>query len=337
MTRRILMGALLVLCVSAQIPQPPKAAAETEDKDDADLTTQLAKVKRVYVDLLSGGESSVRIRDLLMASLQASRVFIVTEDEEKADAVLKGTGEDSVFNQSFSSNEGINMHTQISLPGTASGTANQARYSDRTNASVGVGETDSRHSEERKHEAVATIRLVSKDGDVLWSTTQESNGGKFLGAAADVADKVAKKLVADMKRARREAAARASKRGATDGTGYYSSHCYVQINPSSAEHHGAARIVHVGGFRTKAAKPGGRDIGNDQRKNGLDSILGSVHARAQDFRRLGAIRPGLANGRERRYGSDHLGRFDDQRAQGAGGQVLPVHVYQARPVGVDRE
>jgi len=46
------------------------------------------------------------------------------------------------------------------------------------------------------------LRLVNKDGDVIWSMTQESLGGKFLGAAADVADKIAKKLAADVRKAR---------------------------------------------------------------------------------------------------------------------------------------
>ena len=42
------------------------------------------------------------------------------------------------------------------------------------------------------------MRLVNKDGDVIWSTTQESNGGKFKGASADVAEKITKQLVADV-------------------------------------------------------------------------------------------------------------------------------------------
>jgi hypothetical protein len=44
---------------------------------------------------------------------------------------------------------------------------------------------------------------VNKDGDVIWSTTQESLGGKFRGASADVADKITRQLTADYERARR--------------------------------------------------------------------------------------------------------------------------------------
>jgi hypothetical protein len=55
-------------------------------------------------------------------------------------------------------------------------------------------------TKERKHEALATVRLVNKEGDVIWSTTQESNGAKFHGASADVAEKIARQLAADVEK-----------------------------------------------------------------------------------------------------------------------------------------
>jgi len=66
-----------------------------------------------------------------------------------------------------------------------------------------LSENDSHHSRERKHEAYASVRLCNKDGDVLWSTTQESLGGKFRGASADVAAKIAHQITLDYQRARR--------------------------------------------------------------------------------------------------------------------------------------
>ena len=65
---------------------------------------------------------------------------------------------------------------------------------------LSLSDNESVHIEERKHEAMAAVRLVTKDGDVIWSTTQESNGAKFRGASADVADKVTKQLLADVER-----------------------------------------------------------------------------------------------------------------------------------------
>lgn len=67
-------------------------------------------------------------------------------------------------------------------------------------SSIGGGDTS--EVKERKHEALATVRLVNKEGDVLWSTTQESGGAKFHGASADVAEKIAKQLVAEYERVR---------------------------------------------------------------------------------------------------------------------------------------
>jgi hypothetical protein len=181
----------LLLPVSAVRAQEP----------DAETSQQLAKVRRIYVDILTGGDAALQIRDMIMTSLQRSKQFIITENQSKADATLKGAGDDDVFTDMFQSSEGINAHTQIG-GGESAGTRNYASSSSTHNAGITVGETSSRHSEERKHEAVATVRLVSKDGDVIWSSTAESLGGKFLGASADVADKIAKQLVADFKAAK---------------------------------------------------------------------------------------------------------------------------------------
>jgi hypothetical protein len=67
---------------------------------------------------------------------------------------------------------------------------------------IGAGDSESSHSSERRHEANAAIRLVNKDGDVIWSTTQESMGGKFRGASSDVADKITRQLTEDFERAK---------------------------------------------------------------------------------------------------------------------------------------
>lgn len=166
---------------------------------------QLSKVRRIYVAILSGGDSALQIRDLLMTSLHNSKQFIITEDEDKADAVLKGAGDDDVFTDTFQSSEGIDAHSQISA-GSSQGLRNYSSSSSTHSGGLSVGENESRRTEERKHEAIATVRLVSKDGDVIWSATAESLGAKFKGASADVADKIAKRLVADYKAARQQAA-----------------------------------------------------------------------------------------------------------------------------------
>jgi hypothetical protein len=88
-------------------------AADDEQAPQDQTARQLAKVRRIYVDILTGGDTALQIRELLMTSLQRSKLFIITENEDKADAVLKGAGEDEVFTDTFQSSEGINAHSQV--------------------------------------------------------------------------------------------------------------------------------------------------------------------------------------------------------------------------------
>src|SRR6185295_6402493 len=130
---------------------------------------------------------------------------------ERADAVLRGAAEDLIYTDAFSSSEGINARaggSENSRSGASTrfnGAGGSVSRSAGRSLSVGVGENESTSTKERKHEALATVRLVNKDGDVMWSTTQESNGAKFRGASADVADKITKQLMTDYERLRRPA------------------------------------------------------------------------------------------------------------------------------------
>jgi hypothetical protein len=162
---------------------------------DAPLLT----VKRVHVERLSGGAPADSIRDMLINALQAAKIFVITEVPDKADAVLRGSADDNVFTDTFQTAEGVSARASL---GAGSG-ATRANVGKRAAASVGVGLDESEKITERKHEAMAAVRLVSVDGDVIWATTQESLGGKFKGASADVAEKVVKQLINDMEKARR--------------------------------------------------------------------------------------------------------------------------------------
>jgi hypothetical protein len=162
-----------------------------------DLSKQLLTVKRIYVDRLTGGETAAQMRDLIIASLHGAKLYILTENPERADAVLHGAAEDLIFTDQFQSSDSVDLRTGVGTGSRSSRTSTGAR-----SLSVGVGDKESTDVHERKHEALATVRLVNKDGDVIWSTTQESNGAKFRGASADVADKITHQLAADFDRAR---------------------------------------------------------------------------------------------------------------------------------------
>jgi hypothetical protein len=191
----------LAFLLSGPVDPAPPAAVED------DSLRQLLHLRRVYVDRFGGGETAAQMRDMIITALENTKLFVITENQDKADAVLRGSAEDLVYNDVHTSSDGINVHSSL---GTTTSEGESAlhggtRTDSRTSRSMGlgVGDNESSHSVERRHEANAAVRLVNKDGDVIWSTTQESLGGKFRGSSADVADKVMRKLLADYDRARK--------------------------------------------------------------------------------------------------------------------------------------
>ena len=75
--------------------------------DEHPQLLELLKVKRLYVERLAGGDTAVQIRDMLIGALQATRLFVVTENAEKADTILRGSAEDLVFTDTFQSSAGL--------------------------------------------------------------------------------------------------------------------------------------------------------------------------------------------------------------------------------------
>ena len=183
---------LFTACLLAAVTATLSSAADS-------LEAQILSLKRVHVDRLTGGETAAQMRDLIIASLQNTRLFILTENPDRADAVLRGAAEDLVYTDSFQTADGVNVRAGV---GTGSRSTRTSTGVGARGLGVGVGENESANIHERKHEAFATVRLVNKDGDVIWSTTQESTGAKFRGASADVADKIARQLAADVERVR---------------------------------------------------------------------------------------------------------------------------------------
>jgi hypothetical protein len=200
----ILWGAVLLTGLAAPQGNPPGGSVADMAARQAALErqslSQLLTVRRVYVDRLAGGETAAQIRDMIISSLQGARLFLLTENPEGADAFLRGSAEDLVFTDTFASSEGLSARGSISAGSSRSSSTTGRRYGS-VNASV--GEQESTRIAERKHEASAAVRLVNKEGDVIWSTTQESQGAKFRGASADVADKITRQLLTDFDRARK--------------------------------------------------------------------------------------------------------------------------------------
>ncbi|MEX2262632.1 MAG: hypothetical protein WD696_11815 [Bryobacteraceae bacterium] len=184
--------ALLPEPAAAIATQPAEAAASPIEED---LLVQLLSLKRVYVDRLGGGDTAAQMRDMIISSMQSAKLFVITENEERADAILRGSAEDLIYTNTEQSSEGIGARINA---GRSSSKNSRGGYS-----GLSVSDNESHRRSERRHEASAAVRLVNRDGDVIWSTTQESTGGKFLGSSADVADKITRQLVDDYRRAKR--------------------------------------------------------------------------------------------------------------------------------------
>jgi len=178
--------AVMLLCQTGQAPMPAPVNAPVAE------ATELAQVKRVYVDKFTAGDGSEQIRDLLLAALHRAKLFVVTENAERADAFLRGGGEDTVFVEDFQYRDSVDGRI----------TASTGRTTTRNGRSGGVsiGEDDSQRLTERKHEATAALRLVNREGDLIWSTTKESRGSKVKGAAVDLVERIVEQLKADFGR-----------------------------------------------------------------------------------------------------------------------------------------
>jgi hypothetical protein len=136
---------------------------------------------------------------MLIGSLQRTGLFLMTESEERADAFLRGSAEDLIFMEIHRQRDGIQVR------GSVSASERENSESEFSSSSFGVGDTDESYRRERRHEAMAAVRLVLRNGDVIWSCTQESAGAKYRGPAADVAEKVARELAKAHEQARQRA------------------------------------------------------------------------------------------------------------------------------------
>lgn len=160
-------------------PTLPQTSTQTEASPSLDKARSLSKVRRIFVESFGEDPVSQQMQAMIISSLTGSNRFTVTEEKKKADAVLRGVGTEKTSKE---------LHAYGSGTAVATGRGGAALQ----DSSVNTETVDS---------ARASIRLVNSDGDVIWTTTQESTGAKFKGASADVADKIAKQLARDAEKA----------------------------------------------------------------------------------------------------------------------------------------
>lgn len=175
-----MLAAILLLGLLPAMPQAPATPP---------APSGMAAVKRIYVAPFGKSARAQAIQAMVISALVASRRFIVTENRDRADAVLQGTAIERTSKE-------VHAYGSSTSAGGLAGAANAATgRAAIAGAAAGIG--DSSLDTETDSHAVVSVRLVAKDGDILWSTTQESDGGKYEGAGASAADACVKQLLQD--------------------------------------------------------------------------------------------------------------------------------------------
>ena len=186
---------------AAPAEQPTESAISP--KTDRPAVTDLGSVKRIYVASFGDDETSKQLQAMVVSSLVASKKFVVTENEKKADAVLKGAALQKTSQEVHAYGSGTAVGaTAGGHSSSVSGSGGSFSGSSSGGfAAKHMGIDDSSVNTETIDRASAAVRLVNADGDVIWTTTQESHGAKYKGATADVADKIVSQLTRDVEKA----------------------------------------------------------------------------------------------------------------------------------------
>jgi curli biogenesis system outer membrane secretion channel CsgG len=174
------------------------------------LQRKLLAVKRIYVESFGDDAIGKQTQAMVISALAESKRFIVTENKDKADAILRGTGLEKTSQEFHALNDKAAAGTAVgSHHGSISGSYSQVNgtgYGSLSGESHGglvarsEAVDDSTASTQTIDHARLAVRLVSADGDVIWASTQESRGAKYKGASADAADKIVKQLPRDIEK-----------------------------------------------------------------------------------------------------------------------------------------
>src|SRR3954466_15394389 len=115
--------------------------------------TQLNQVQRIYVEPLTGTAAAQALRELIIASLNSTKLFVLTDNPERADATLKGAADDKAFEETFDSDTSLSGRSGAGIYGlTGRSTRSSGGYGAESSA-----QRESHRIKERKHEAYATV------------------------------------------------------------------------------------------------------------------------------------------------------------------------------------
>lgn len=203
-TLTAVVGALIIAQLSwAQAVQSSAIPGKT-DSVESEISAKLLNAKRIYIDIFGEDEVNRTLQAMVIDALRKTKRFIVTENREKADLILRGSALEKTSQEAHALGSSTvvgeaagSHHASISGSGGSFAGSSGGGFITKT---LGIG--DSQSSVETVNDARLAVRLVSPDGDVVWSATEESKGAKYKGATADVADLVVKALLSDLDRLR---------------------------------------------------------------------------------------------------------------------------------------
>lgn len=206
--RSVVLALLLTAVSFAQstggaVPAAPTSATVPASSTERPAVSDLGLVKRIYVGSFGDDEVSKQLQAMVVGSLVASKRFAVTENEKKADAIMRGAALQKTSQEIHAYGSGTSVGAaagghQASIAGSGGSFSGS---SSSGFAAKHMGIDDSSVNTETIDRASASVRLINSDGDVIWTTTQESHGAKYKGATADVADKIVAQLMRDLEKA----------------------------------------------------------------------------------------------------------------------------------------
>ena len=189
----------------AQASGTPPAAQPTPCSAPTGVSSILA-VKRIYVDSFGDDPTNKQIQAMIVTQLTSTKRFVVTENKDKADAILRGAGlektsqETHAFSTGTAAGSASGAHSGSVSGHFVNGTGSVSGSESGGFSAASAAISDSYASTETINDARIAVRLVNQDGDVIWATSQESKGAKYKGASADVAEKVIKQLFRDLEK-----------------------------------------------------------------------------------------------------------------------------------------
>src|ERR1039457_458533 len=154
-TLLLLTGLAMAQATPSQSPQNPCPTVTTSGK-------ALSQIKRIYVESFGDDPIAKEMQAMVVDSLTNSKVFAVTENRDKADAILKGSTLEKTSQEAHSYSDSTAVGTMHgsssgSLYGTIPGTI--SRSSSASVSGTHAADATSTSSLNTTNDARASVRL----------------------------------------------------------------------------------------------------------------------------------------------------------------------------------